>query len=410
MKTINSCRICKNKEIKTFFDLGQQPLANSLLKSPDEKEKFYPLSLSWCPDCNLVQLNQTVEPKELFSEYIWVTATSETARKFAETFYKELISRFDKEKKRYVLEVASNDGTFLVPFIRNGYQVLGIDPARNIAEMAEKNGVPTKCCFFGRQAAEELVKEKGLAQIVFARNVLPHVANTRDFVDGLQFCLSNEGVLAIEVHYAKKILEELHYDSIYHEHLCYFTFKSIEKLLNDFNLFVFDMGVSLISGGSLIVYAKKGKTKEMPSVQFYRSQEEKSKVNAFKGWQDFAKKAFSHRQKLLDIIGNLSKEGEMIAGYGASARSSTLLNFCGINSNLISVIADQNPLKQKCFTAGSHIPIDSPEVMMSQNPKYILILAWNFANEIIKNLKNKFNYKGKVIVPLPNTPHLQKTI
>jgi 2-polyprenyl-3-methyl-5-hydroxy-6-metoxy-1,4-benzoquinol methylase len=410
MEIITSCRICKSKNIKTFFDLGQQPLANSLLKSLNEKEDFYPLSLSWCPDCNLVQLNQTVEPEKLFSEYIWVTATSKTARDFSEIFYRKIISHSPKLKEGYVLEVGSNDGTFLIPFVRDGYKVLGIDPAKNIVEIAQANGIPTKCCFFGKKVAKELLKEQGFAQIIFARNVLPHVANTRDFVDGLQTSLSNDGVLVIEVHYAKKILEELHYDSIYHEHLCYFTLKSLERLLNDFHLFIYDIEESPISGGSLIVYAKKQKVKEMSIVEFYRDQEKETKINKLESWQGFVQKAFSHRKKLLDILSNLFKNGEMIAGYGASARSSTLLNFCGIDSNLISIIADQNPLKQKLFTAGTHIPIESPEVVMAQNPKYILILAWNFTKEIIENLKNKFNYKGGIIVPLPNTPYFKEII
>lgn len=410
MKNLTSCRICKNKNIKSFFDLGQQPLANSLLKSPDEKEDFYPLSLNWCPDCNLVQLNQTVEPEKLFSEYVWVTATSKTAREFSEIFYRKIISHSPKSKEGYVLEVGSNDGTFLLPFVRDGYKVLGIDPAKNIIEIAQANGIPTKCCFFGGKTAKKLVKEKGPAQIVFARNVLPHVANTRDFVEGIRTCLADQGTLAIEVHYAKKILEELHYDSIYHEHLCYFTLKSLERLLNDFHLFIYDIEESPISGGSLIVYAKKQKVKEMPIVEFYRNQEKENKINKLESWQGFAQRAFSHRKKLLDILSSLSKNGEIIVGYGASARSSTLLNFCGIDSNLISIIADQNPMKQKHFTAGSHILIDSPEVMMNQSPKYVLILAWNFANEIIETLKNQFNYKGGVIIPLPNAPYLKQRI
>ncbi|MGD0576781.1 MAG: class I SAM-dependent methyltransferase, partial [Candidatus Staskawiczbacteria bacterium] len=292
---------------------------------------------------------------------------------------------------------------FLIPFIKNGYRVLGIDPAKNIVEMAEANGVPTKCCFFGTKTAQDLIKEKGKANIIFARNVLPHVANTRDFVDGLQMCLADNGTLAIEVHYAQKILEGLQYDSIYHEHLCYFTFKSLEKLLNDFNLHVFDIGKSPISGGSIIVYAKCGKAEESPVVRQYRSQEANGKINDFATWENFAQKSFIHRDNLLKI---LKQEKGIIAGYGASARSSTLLNFAKINSDIISVIADQNPLKKGRFTAGTHIPIVSPEEMIKKNPDTIVILAWNFADEISDTLRNKFNYKGRILIPLPNAPKI----
>jgi len=403
MENIVSCRICKNKNIKTFFELGKQPLANSLPKSLDKKENFYPLSLSWCPDCSLVQLNQTIDPEVLFSEYVWITATSETAQEHSQAFFKELSSR--SSKKGYVLEIGSNDGTFLKPFIRNGYDVLGIDPAKNIAEIAEKNGIPTRAMFFGSKTASDLVKEKGKANIIFARNVLPHVANTRDFVQGLEMCLSKDGVLAIEVHYAKKILEELHYDSIYHEHLCYFTLKSLERLLNNFNLYIFDTTESPISGGSIVVYAKYGRTKEEPIVQQYRDQERENQINEFKNWENFAQKAIVHRQELLEALKEAKLQGS-VAGYGASARSSTLLNFAKIDANLISNIADQSSLKQGRFTAGTHIPIISPEEMINRNPDAIVILAWNFADEISNILRNKFNYKGRIIIPLPNTPKI----
>jgi hypothetical protein len=399
---LNFCRVCGGKNIEQFFDLGKQPPANSLLRNSGDKEDFYPLALSWCRDCNLVQLNYTADPEKLFSQYVWVTATSQTARYFSETFYKELVSRARSGKNGYVLEIASNDGTFLLPFIKNGYKVLGIDPARNIAKIAEGNGVPTKCVFFGRETAEDIVKEKGMAEMVFARNVLPHVANTRDFVNGLQYCLSQDGVLAVEVHYAGKILDELHYDSIYHEHLCYFTFKSLERLLNDFNLFVFDIGMSPISGGSLVIYAKKGKVEEKSSVQLYRDREKGDRINDLAKWKEFAEKSVSHREKFLSILDNFAKEEKKVVGYGASARSSTMLNFCGIGPQQLSVIADQNPLKQNLFTAGTHIKIKDPKDVMIEKPDYVLILAWNFAEEIIKNLKEKFSYKGGVIIPLPN--------
>ena len=227
MQYIDSCRICKRKNIQPFFDLGMQPLANALTKGLEEEEQVYPLSLNWCTNCNLVQLRQTAEPKELFSRYLWVTATSKTAREHAEVFYQKLISRSHRKKGVYVLEVGSNDGTFLLPFLCNGYKVLGVDPAKNIVDIAQSLGVPTRCYFFGTKAAKRIVKESGRADIIFARNVLPHVANTRDFVKGLSLCLDDEGTLAVEVHYAKIILDELHYDSIYHEHLCYFTLKSL---------------------------------------------------------------------------------------------------------------------------------------------------------------------------------------
>lgn len=408
MIPINSCRVCNSKNIKPFFDLGKQPPANSLLKNLQDDEKFYSLSLSYCSDCGLVQLNETLDPKDLFSQYVWVTNTSKTAREFSEIFYKELASRTENPKDKYVLEIASNDGTFLLPFKRDGFKVLGVDPAQNIAEMAEAAGIPTKCLFFGIDTAKDILKDEGSAQMIFARNVLPHVANTRDFVEGLALLLAENGTLAIEAHYAKIILDELHYDSIYHEHLCYFTFKTLEKLLNEFGLHVFDIKESPISGGSMVVYAKKTKTTEFPAVGFYRERENSEKINEFSRWQEFAEKSVAHRQQLLQILREAKEGGEKIMGYGASARSSTLLNFCGIDSDLLPVIADQNPLKQGLYTAGTHIKIETPENAIAQNPQTVFILAWNFAKEIINTLKQKYNFKGKVIVPLPNDPRVEE--
>ena len=402
---LQQCRVCGESDIRPFFDLGKQPLANSLPESPDQKEQFYPLALSWCPQCNLVQLGYTVDPKELFSSYVWVTGTSRTARDFAEQFSEELIKRASGEVNSYVLEIASNDGTFLQPFLKRGLRVLGIDPAQNIVEMAEKSGVPTECLFWSDETAHDVVEKHGKASMIFARNVLPHVANTRDFVQGLGSALCDDGVLAIEAHYGKVILEELHYDSIYHEHLCYFTLKSLEKLLNDFGLFVFDVTRSPISGGSLIVYAKKGRVEEQSSVVAYREQEAKSQTNAWESWVRFRNRAIQHRAKLLEIL-NSFKQGEdvTVVGYGASARSSTLLNFCGIDFKTLPVIADMNPLKQGRYTAGTHIPIKSVEEVMARNPKHIFVLAWNFADEIMKSLGEKFHFTGEYLIPLPHDP------
>ena len=407
MKHITACRVCQSSDIKSFFDLGMQPFANSLLSGPDEKENSYPLSLSWCPSCNLVQLNDTADPKELFSHYVWVTGTSSTAQEYSGRFYKEVVARAGQPKTGYVLEAASNDGTFLAPFLSNGLRVLGVDPAANIAEMARERGIPTMCAFWGRETAEKVRAEHGPAHIVVARNVLPHVANTHDFVDGLRAVLHEEGTLAIEIHYAKTILEGLHYDSIYHEHLCYFTLKSIERLLNHFGLYVFDIGTSPISGGSIVVYASTRRKQESPQLDRYRKQEAADGTNDLVSWEKFASQSFAHRDRLREMLMACAAKGSVV-GYGASARSSTLLNFCGIDRRLVPLIADQNTLKQGKYTPGTRILIDSPENVMRCKPAHVFILAWNFADEIIGILQNRFGFGGSFIIPLPASPHLRQ--
>lgn len=406
MKRITRCRACEDTNIKEFLDLGKQPYANSLLKNPTEKEKFYPLSLSWCSQCSLVQLNHTADPKELFSNYIWVTSTSSTTRKYAKAFCENTLSRIEKPTEGYILELASNDGTFLLPFKKKGCKVLGVDPAKNIVDLAVKNGIPTKCEFFGVSSARRIIKDFGPAKVIVARNVLPHIANLHDFIKGICISLDDKGLLVLEVHYAKKIYQELHYDSIYHEHLCYFTIKSLESILNLYNLYIEDIKTSPISGGSLVLYIKRGKIKESQVVKTYRRAEKKTKLNTFRRWSDFANRVKKHRKKLLEILNK--QQDEIIVGYGASARSSTLLNFCKIGTNYLSVIADQNPLKQGFYTAGTHILIENPDIVMKKRPSVIIILGWNFKDEIIKILREKYNYQSICILPLPNNPKIVK--
>lgn len=405
MKKISTCRSCQRGDLKPFFDLGAQPFANSLLSSPNESEQSYPLSLSFCGNCSLVQLNHTADPKELFSHYIWVTGTSKTANEFAATFCRELIKRAGSEKDGYVLEIASNDGTFLKPFQYGGYEVLGVDPAENIVDIAERAGVPTRAVFWGTGAARDLVREKGRAKMIFARNVIAHVAGTRDFVFGISEALRDDGVVAIETHYAKRILEDLQYDSIYHEHLCYFTLESLEKLLNTAGLFVFDVSAGPISGGALIVYAKKHKEKEGPEVTRFRRDEEQGRTNECASWELFRERVFAHKKKLLDILGEAKEKGSVI-GWGASARSSTMLNFCGIDSSIVASIIDLNPLKHGKFTAGTHIPVVTPENALKKTPSMVFITGWNFRDEIIEMLRNKFDYNGPCLVPLPGEPEI----
>lgn len=407
MERIKYCRVCKSTNIIKVLDLGEQPLANSLPIKSDDKEELHPLSISWCKNCNLVQLNETVEPVDLFSNYVWVTATSRVALSQANKFYNDIIQCVTGLDTSYVLEVASNDGTFLKPFINNGYEVLGIDPAKNIVDSAIKDGIPTRCDFFGIKSAQSIVKDFGQAKVIIARNVLAHVDNLYSFMEGLSICLDSDGLLVVEFHYAKSICEELHYDSIYHEHLCYFTLKSAEYLLNAYGFYVNDIKESPISGGALILYANK-KKRESSSVDIYRKSEKESRTNELSNWKDFSQRAYEHRKDLREMLTFVTNREGVITGYGASARSSTLLNFCGIDTNLVVAIADQNPLKQGRYTAGTHIPILSPVDMMKRHPKCILLTGWNFGSEIQGILKDKFRYAGSYIFPLPNNPKYVK--
>ncbi|MBF0216031.1 MAG: class I SAM-dependent methyltransferase [Candidatus Omnitrophica bacterium] len=399
---VDLCRSCGGRRLERFFDLGKHPCANSFTDSRVEDEITYPLSLVRCPDCALIQLDHTVDPGKLFSKYVWVSGTSPTTIGYSKRFFDMVDERKRGLDPGYIFEAASNDGTFLKPFLENGFKVLGMDPAANIVELADQNGVRTECGFFGEDAARKVVEKYGEAGIVIARNVLPHVANLTDFVKGLSIVVSDAGLLVVEFHYAGAILEDLHYDSIYHEHLFYYTLKSAELLFNRYGLFVQDIERSPINAGNIILFIRKGEASGNDIVCSYRNKEEVSGINELSVWKTFAVRADNHRKELLAVLRRIRDDGNIIAGYGASARSSTLLNFCGIGPELLTDIADKNVMKQKKYTPGTHIRIVSPAELMENDPDHVLILAWNFKDEIIDDLRKNYGYSGGFIVPLPS--------
>ena len=404
-KTIAKCRICGSSKISRIFDLGMQPPANSLRSETDKAPPEIPLSICYCDNCTIVQLNETVNPQYLFNNYVWVTGTSETAKNYSSLFYEESLKRC-KEGQLFVLEIASNDGTFLEQYKNNGHRIIGVDPAENIAQIANNKGIPTLAEFFGLNLAEKIISKHGKADFIFARNVIPHVENIHDVLSGMSCCLNAEGVGAIEFHYAKDIIDGLQYDSIYHEHLFYFAIKSMLYLFRIYKLWAFDLIESPISGGSLVIYFSKEKKEQSDLLKQKIDIENESVLRLRKTWESFSKECFEHKKKLTAIINEEVAAGSTIIGYGASARSSTLLNFCGINHKHLRCIADQNPIKHNKYTAGTNIPIVSPDTAFSMTPNVILLLAWNFKDEILTVLQNKYKFRGKVIVPLENDPQI----
>lgn len=398
--SIKKCRICGNGDLRLILDFGLQPPANFLRDNLAQEIPVIPLRLKRCDKCASVQLGETVNPEFLFRHYVWVTGTSPSTIKYSEVFYNEAAKRF-KKNKIFVVEIASNDGTFLKPFKQAGHKVLGVDPAVNIAKEANKRGIDTTPEFFGLSTAQKIKAKNGEADCVFARNVIPHVENVHDVVAGMAECLSKDGVGIIEFHYSPVILKELHYDSIYHEHYLYHSLKSIAYLLNKHGLNLFDAVTSPISGGSLVVYFSKNK-RLITSILRKKYQEEfKSGVNTLREWRHFSARVKKHGILLNELINKEIKNDAKIIGYGASARSSTILNYCKIDNSKLIRIADNNPIKHNKYTPGSNIKIVSPQEAFSVNPDVVLLLAWNFQNEIIEDIKNKMSFRGKIILPLP---------
>lgn len=405
MRHLEFCRSCDAPNPETFLDLGDQPFANGLTDSPDEPVKAHPLALAQCGECSLVQLTYTADPKELFSNYLWVTGTSPLTREYALRFRDTVVENEGlTPASGYVLEAAGNDGTFLKPFIAKGFEVLSVEPATNIAEAAVEAGVPTINDFFNEETALAILAEKGAPGLVMARNVLAHVADLHGFVKGLALLAEAGAPVVVEAHYGGAIAQEIHYDSIYHEHLCYFTLYSLTRLLERFGLKPYDCWWSPINGGSFAVVSRVKPKPETPAFVRLRAKEEQAEINDAAVWRAFADASFAHRDKLVALVKAEKDRGRSVVGYGASARSSTMLNFCGLDCGFIDAIADAAPLKQGKFTAGTRIPILAPETVFAQKPDVVLVQAWNFFDEIVSGIRDRFGFSGGLIKPLPHPP------
>jgi hypothetical protein len=402
---IDRCRICESPALQLILDLGAQPLANSLRRSQKDAQPVFPLAICRCDECGTVQLTETVSPDILFEHYVWVTGTSEGARSYSHVFCQRLVA-LARPGPLFVLEVASNDGTFLRRFAERGDRVLGVDPARNIAAAACDSGIPTLGDFFGLAVAKRIVEREGQADLVFARNVIPHVANANDVVAGMAHSLSAEGTGAIEFHRADVILEELHYDSIYHEHLYFHSLHSVGRLLDRFGLVPFDVTPSPISGGSLVVYFSKTARPHTAAYTAALQHEDALDIARAGPWREFARRCERHRGLLRALVEARKAEGKRIIGYGASARSSTMLNYCGIDCRLLDVIVDRAPLKHDTYTPGTDILIVPPARAFALKPDVVLLLAWNFREEILSQIRAEHGWSGEVIVPLPGDPRV----
>lgn len=402
-ENVTKCRISNSSNLVTILELGMQPLANALKSAPDTSEHKFPLTLMYSPESSLVQLRETINKEVLFSNYTWVTGTSPTTRDYARLFFQRAVEIVKPDSDDLIIEIASNDGTFLMPFLQHGYhKILGIDPAKNIVEVANQRGVRTLGRFWGKQVAEETVAKFGNAKIVIARNVIPHVSELHDVIAGIGYALRNDGVGIIEFHYAGQILQELHYDSIYHEHLCYFSIKSITYLLALYGLIPFHIETSPISGGSYVIYFSQKKRQQSENYLNLLEKENAIGVNEVHTWKKFAKACYEHREKSTDI--SKSFLSKTVLGFGASARSSTYLNFSGFDSNHIKAIIDNNPLKQGMYAPGTSIPIVSLERGIQMNPDLIFILAWNFRDEIVRECRMN-GYKGEFLLAFPHKPY-----
>jgi hypothetical protein len=406
---MKTCRICKNKSLIKVLSLGKQPHCNSFLKPSqlNDDEPRWPLDLFYCKDCHLVQLGQVVDPAVMFREFLYVSGTTKTLREHFKQSAMKLKTKFALTDNDLVVDIGSNDGTWLSYFKELNMRILGVDPAENLAKMANDAGLLTIADFFTETLVKKIHKEHGPAKLITAAGVFFHIDDMDDVCRGIHSLLADKGVLHIQAIYLGDVLKQNSFDNIYHEHLSLYTLKPLVYLFQRFGMEVFDVGHSAIHGGTMLLdVCKKGDYPVQPSVIEQLEYEERQGWYTIDAYQRFADKVIHIRKTLRNMIIALKKQGKTIAAYAAPAKGNTLLNYCGLGPDIIDYAAEKAPLKIGRYTPGMHIPVvDEDEAIRNNPPDYFFLLAWNFKDELIAKNQTFRQKGGKFIIPIPE-PHI----
>lgn len=397
----NDCRICGSKNLAKILDLGETPLANGFLTKDEleKQEEKYPLAVYFCKDCSLVQLLDVVNPKILFGKYHFITSASKPSVEHFAKFGKELLDNFIKSKDDLIIDVGGNDGT-LLENLKNNCRVLNIEPASNIAEISANKGISTINDFFSNELAEKVLNKYGKASVISANNIIAHTDKVKDVFAGANLLLKDDGIFVFEAHWVKNLIGEGGFDQVYHEHLCYYSLHALKVLAETNGFYINDVKSVPTQGESLRVYAGKAKKSSANVDEFLKKERELglTKVEAYLGFSDSVAKNAENVKRLLV---SLKKQGKKIAGYGASAKGNTLLNYFEIGNDVLDYIVDTTPLKQGLYSPGTHIPVVHPDKIKEETPDYVFILAWNYANAILEK-ESDLRKKGvKFIIPVP---------
>jgi len=398
------CRICNNKSLVEFCQLGIQPLANSFIKKEDlsKKEKAFPLNLCLCQKCGMVQLSDVIPAKLMFKNYLYIPSASKTRIEHFNELATTLKDKLNLNENDLAVDIGSNDGSLLEVYMQLGVKILGVDPSVNLAKVAELKGIPTVNDYFTRNTAQEIIKKYGKAKVITATNVFAHVDDIHEFVKGIEILLADYGAFVIEFPYLVDFIENCEFDTVYHEHLSYFGVRALVRLFEKTTLEIFSIQRMKLDGGSLRVFVRKRRknSKSYPEVENLMKLELEKRLDTLAPYKTFAKNVRTKKNQFRRLLSELRKKKGKIVGYGAPAKGNTFLNYCKITNKDIWYIVDSTTYKQGLYLPGTHIPIYHENKLFSDTPDYIVILAWNFAEEIIK--KNAILRKKGVKFILPH--------
>lgn len=406
MHVPSRCRFCGNRLDHTFIDLGMSPLCESYLKADqvNQMEPFYPLHVYVCGECFLVQLQEYVPPKDIFNEYAYFSSYSTSWCRHAKAYADTIIERLGLAKKSRVVEIGSNDGYLLEHFVARGIPVVGVEPAANVAEAAKTKGVPTLVEFFGKDTAEDMAAKGHYADLLIANNTLAQIPDINDCIAGMKILLAPNGVITVEFSHITQLIEGNQFDTVYHEHFYYFSFAAAERIFASHGLSIFDVDQLPTHGGSLRIYARHDKHCEnavTDRVRQLKVREEAQGVTDLAYYRSFTERVHATKHHLLEFLIGAKREGKSVVGYGAPGKGNTLLNYCGIRTDLLEYTVDRNPYKQGKFLPGTHIPIHHPRVIVETKPNYVLILPWNIKDEVIEQNAFIGDWGGRFVIPIP---------